>query len=142
MVPLAIPAPSWMADDSDLTVIGRPHGGAPLAHVAPPATHSLRFETGELLAVGRGIVIGRDPADDPSLPGAARVAIADLSISKSHLSIGADSAGVFVIDRFSTNGTTFVADGRTTPCPPGEQCRLRAGAVVQFGDLSLTVVSS
>jgi hypothetical protein len=90
--------------------------------------------------VGLGVIIGREPQDDPANPGAARMAIDDLSLSRTHLSVNPAPTGVWVIDRHSTNGASVEIAGTVVPCPPGEGVLVPVGGIVRFGDRSFTVV--
>jgi predicted component of type VI protein secretion system len=83
--------------------------------------------------------VGRNP--DP-VAGARVVNVSDpgRSVSKTHLMLGRDAEGPWVVDRGSTNGTLVtLPDGQRIVCLPDRRVRLAEGSVIQFGDLSLTV---
>jgi pSer/pThr/pTyr-binding forkhead associated (FHA) protein len=61
-------------------------------------------------------------------------------VSKTHLMLGVDEQGPWVVDRGSTNGTLVtLADGQRIVCMPDRRVRLTDGSLVAFGDLSLSV---
>ena len=62
-------------------------------------------------------------------------------MSKSHLAIGVDQAGLYVVDRGSTNGSTVTTPaGQSTPMHPGRDgCTSDAGSIVSIGDHWLEV---
>lgn len=106
----------------------------------PTATWAARLPDGAVLDLEPGpVLIGRNPAP---LVGLRAVAVQDpsMSVSKTHLVIGADVAGAWVMDRGSTNGTMVtLPDGQRIVCLPDQRVRVAPGSVVFFGDLSLTV---
>jgi hypothetical protein len=125
--------------DVDRTVA---RGGlaAPMPFDPDRITWFLRFATGELLELGVGALIGRDPQDDPALPGAQRIRFDDLSLSRTHLSVGAAGRTVWVQDRHSTNGVSIaIGSSPPSPCPPGKPVMVPTGARVVFGDRHFVV---
>lgn len=103
------------------------------------------LDDGRALDLSKVVLIGRDPAPAPSDNGVALLAIDDpnRSVSKTHLAVGADSAGVWVVDRDSTNGTRLVdAGGVESELLPGERVQVPEGASVCFGARRLTVVGA
>ncbi len=123
-------------------VPGHPGGPAVSAVSAPepPTGWAARLPDGSVLDLDPGpVLIGRNPA---GLVGLRTVAVADpgMSVSKTHLVIGADAAGAWVMDRASTNGTLVtLPDGEKIVCLPDQRVRVAPGSVVFFGDLSLTI---
>ncbi|MFB9954256.1 FHA domain-containing protein [Cellulomonas denverensis] len=118
-----------------------PASARPAAPAQPPtATWAARLPDGAVLDLEPGpVLIGRNPAP---LVGLRAVAVPDpsMSVSKTHLVIGADVAGAWVMDRGSTNGTMVtLPDGQRIVCLPDQRVRVAPGSVVFFGDLSLTV---
>ena len=62
-------------------------------------------------------------------------------ISRTHVLIGTDLRGVFVVDRGSTNGTALVtAGGELEPCPADTQVRVRESQQVSYGNRWFTVL--
>lgn len=100
----------------------------------------VRMPDGTVLPLDDGpLLVGRNP--DP-LPGVRPVAVLDpgRSVSKTHLLLGLDDAGPWVVDRGSTNGTLVtLPDGQRVVCLPDRRVRLTDGSWVTFGDLSLGV---
>lgn len=57
------------------------------------------------------------------------------TVSRTHVLIGADSQGVYVVDRESTNGTALWTPGADRePCPAGVQMRVPEGTQVSYGN--------
>lgn len=88
-------------------------------------------------------LVGRNPAprEGEALP-VQVIAVVDRgrSVSKTHLAIGVDTAGVWLRDRNSTNGTVVtLEDGQQILCAPEQKVRVPVGASVAFGDYWLTV---
>ncbi|MDO8105776.1 RDD family protein [Isoptericola sp. b441] len=88
-------------------------------------------------------LVGRNPAprEGEGLP-VQVIAVVDRgrSVSKTHLAIGVDGAGVWLRDRNSTNGTVVtLEDGQQILCAPEQKVRVPVGASVAFGDYWLTV---
>ena len=131
----------------------QPSGLSPLPSVAeispvsaePTTEHAwwLRLDDGRDIGIDDGLVLlGRNPQPRVGEEDALLIKVVDKgrTVSKSHLAIGLDRHGLFVVDRGSTNGTTVTApDGSRWPCPPGDQIALPAGAVISFGDHRLQV---
>ncbi|RMB61983.1 hypothetical protein EAX62_05180 [Tessaracoccus antarcticus] len=62
-------------------------------------------------------------------------------ISRTHVLVGTDARGVFVVDRGSTNGTALVTQaGGLDPCPTGTQIRVREGQQVSYGNRWFTIL--
>lgn len=125
-----------------------PHSQAVAATVprkARPAKRivelELVFDDGRLIPVAEGGVIGRDPSADPTMPWAALHAIPDPSLSKTHLSVGPLPNGMWILDHHSTNGTSVLSNGVSTPCNPGMRAEVPVGAHVVAGDLRMEVRS-
>ena len=140
----ALPPASVAADDIDET-----RAAAPAAPAAPAAQRAalypeapvlavLTWDDGSRMAVYGRTVYGRNPAPEDA---AVSVAVRDetLSLSKTHFEIGGDPAGVWVIDRHSTNGTVLVRDGGRHDLIAGVQTALRPGDRLEFGDRSAAV---
>jgi uncharacterized RDD family membrane protein YckC len=88
------------------------------------------------------VLLGRNPQPRPGEEGAELIKLADESrtVSKSHLALGLDEAGLFVTDRGSTNGSTVTTpDGTRTRCAPGDLVQVAHGSVVSMGDRWLKV---
>ena len=111
----------------------------PMRVLAASHQIELSFSTGALVAVGNGLLIGRDPQPSPQMPAARCVPVADMSLSRTHLAVETGPRGAWVTDLHSTNGAAVNVSGRTVACPPGQRVEAPAGAVVTLGDVSFTV---
>ncbi|HYC76492.1 MAG TPA: GAF domain-containing protein, partial [Planctomycetota bacterium] len=83
-----------------------------------------RTEAVHELAVGKELVVGRDPAADVVLP--------ERSVSRRHCRVAGTSAGVEVVDLNSANGVWV--DGRQV-----ERARLAAGGEMLIGNVRIAV---
>ena len=86
----------------------------------------------------RGLVLlGRNPAPSEGEEDAELVKLSDESrtVSKTHLALGVDDAGLFVVDRGSTNGSTLTPPGQpTVPVVAFQAVSVSEGSVVSIGD--------
>lgn len=139
----AAPTAAAPIDDVDATRAAAP--------VPPPAQRAalypeapvlavLTWDDGSRMAVYGPTIYGRNPAPED---GKVSVAVRDetLSLSKTHFEIGSDPAGVWVVDRHSTNGTILVRDGGRHALAAGTRTPLRVGDRLEFGDRSAAVAS-
>ncbi|HLT61241.1 MAG TPA: RDD family protein [Microlunatus sp.] len=88
------------------------------------------------------VLLGRNPQARPGEEDAQLIKISDESrtVSKTHLAIGVDAGGIYVMDRGSTNGSTATdPDGQSRPCAPGDVVQVDVGTIVSFGDHWLEV---
>ena len=102
----------------------------------------LRLDDGRDVAVERLVLLGRNPQPRVGEEDASLIKVSDetRTVSKSHLAVGVDASGLYVMDRGSTNGTMVTApDGGQRPCPPGDVVDVPAGSVISFGDHWLEV---
>ena len=110
----------------------------PAAEPAPPALDWVAvLDDGRRLTVDRLVLLGRNPRPQPGEEDAQLVKLADetRTVSKVHLAIGLDAAGLFVVDRGSTNGSTVTNPGGASKrCQPGEVVYVSAGSIVSMGD--------
>jgi uncharacterized RDD family membrane protein YckC len=128
--PVEPPQPVWPTPPADVAGPGGPPA---------PLGWAVRLPDGTLLDLDSPVLVGRNP--DP-VPGARAVAVTDpgRSVSKTHLMVGRDADGPWVVDRGSTNGTLVtLPDGQRIVCLADRRVRLVEGSVIAFGDLSLTV---
>ena len=121
----------------------------------PPASHSgsgptvpkdsrpknegwvVSLDEGREIEISSLVLLGRNPQPRPGEEDAQLIKVADetRTVSKSHLGVGADANGVWVMDRGSTNGSTVTnASGVSRPCPPGTVIQVAEGSIVSFGD--------
>ncbi|GGI47808.1 hypothetical protein BCL57_002519 [Agromyces flavus] len=111
--------------------------------VAPQvAAFVLTFTTGEVVTVSGDGLIGRRPMPQPGESFAHLVQIVDrgLSVSKTHLEFGEHDGGLWVADRFSSNGTVVRRPGEDgLRCEPGRRVQVPRGSRVEIGEQAFTV---
>ncbi|MCP8998900.1 RDD family protein [Pseudarthrobacter sp. RMG13] len=133
----AVPAPGAQFhpdDDLDRTQM---RGGA--AYAAPVAVLRIKLDDGRDFQLDRNVLLGRNPLGQAGEQQAQLLAVSDpgRSISKTHLHLLTDGAGIWVTDRNSTNGSAVsTPDGRRTPLQPGVPAFVSPGSTVHFGDRS------
>jgi uncharacterized RDD family membrane protein YckC len=133
-----LPVPSGGAahpdEDLDRTQM---RGGA--AYAAPIAVLRIKLDDGRDFQLDRNVLVGRNPVGQTGEQQAQLLAVTDpgRSISKTHLHLLTDGAGIWVTDRNSTNGSAVTTpDGRRTPLQPGVPAFISPGSTVHFGDRS------
>lgn len=93
------------------------------------------------LGLTPAIVLGRAPQPPGSHPDAVPHAVDDQQVSKTHLLLGEDEQGVYVIDLHSTNGVG-VASAAGAPVgriEAGRRIHVPAGGVVRFGQRTVEI---
>ncbi|MBL8932057.1 MAG: FHA domain-containing protein [Kineosporiaceae bacterium] len=102
---------------------------------------AVSVDTGEQGTLDRLLIVGRAPTRQPAETDAVLLSVNDpsLSVSKTHLAIELDAAGLWVTDRNSTNGT-WIDEGRGAlrPVPAGQRTPVPPGARVLIGERVLT----
>lgn len=119
-------------DDVERTQV-RPGTGGP----APVAVLRIRLDDGRDFQLDRSVLVGRNPVGQAGEQHAQLLAVDDpgRSISKTHLHLLTDGAGIWVTDRQSTNGSAVTTpDGLRTPLVPGVPTFVTPGSSVHFGD--------
>nr|WP_104042897.1 RDD family protein [Arthrobacter sp. ZGTC412] len=119
-------------DDVDRTQV-RPGS----ATATPVAVLRIRLDDGRDFQLDRSVLVGRNPVGQAGEQHAQLLAVDDpgRSISKTHLHLLTDGAGIWVTDRNSTNGSAVTTpDGRRTPLQPGVPAFVTPGSSVHFGD--------
>lgn len=142
--------PRTLPEESPAPVAPEPTGGAgPEAPATGPLTRrSLRpfvtLDTGETAIIDGPLLLGRDPGPIAAVPGGRPRLVLDpeRSLSKTHLALGADAEGLWVMDCHSTNGTRVEHEGTSRPVAPWVRTHVGAGDVVRYGDRSLTITST
>lgn len=132
-----------MDDDLELTRLvvdraDRRSADDPGAQIPPSAT--LRLSDGKEVTLTGTVLVGRNPSAgaDEQVDELIRVSDPGRSVSKTHLLVGVDAEGVWIVDRASTNGTfVTLADGQQIICAAHQVVRLPDGACVAFGDYSI-----
>lgn len=104
----------------------------------------VRLDDGREVDLTVTVLLGRNPqrsADDPEEVHLVPASGDGRMISRTHVLIGTDPRGVYVVDRGSTNGTALVTDGgELDPAPEGTQVRVREGQQVSYGNRWFTVL--
>lgn len=124
--------PPHADDDVERTQV-RPGTGGP----APVAVLRIRLDDGRDFQLDRSVLVGRNPVGQAGEQHAQLLAVDDpgRSISKTHLHLLTDGAGIWVTDRQSTNGSAVTTpDGLRTPLVPGVPTFVTPGSSVHFGD--------
>ncbi len=124
--------------ESDRTVLAPSSlDGASTTSTTPEVT----LDGEHALLVGPPLVFGRNPVAPGSHPDAVAHRLEDSLLSKTHLLVGRDEEGVWVIDLNSTNGSRVAKVPEATPrlVEPGRRVRLPEGASVHFGQHRITV---
>jgi hypothetical protein len=124
----AVIEPSALPDQGDLA--------------APVPTWVLAASTGERVIVAGSGLVGRKPAAAEGESFDQLITLADpgRSVSKTHLEFGVEADELWVLDRFSSNGTAIVgSDGLRRECEPGRRYRVARGSRVEIGDQYLIV---
>ena len=144
-IPVVLPGAGYdLAPELELTrpVAPKVDPVDPVEPQPEPDDSAAEFELsdGRRVSIERIALVGRNPASDADVQ-LVRVADPTLSVSKTHLQIGVEPAGVWVADRGSTNGTIVtLPDGGQVMCGPDRQVRLRLGSTIVFGDCSMRLV--
>jgi uncharacterized RDD family membrane protein YckC len=119
-------------DDVERTQV-RPGAGTPVA----VAVLRIRLDDGRDFQLDRSVLVGRNPVGQAGEQHAQLLAVDDpgRSISKTHLHLLTDGAGIWVTDRNSTNGSAVTTpNGARTPLAPGVPTFVTPGSSVHFGD--------
>jgi pSer/pThr/pTyr-binding forkhead associated (FHA) protein len=98
---------------------------------------SILLDDGRRIALDGLVLLGRNPQPNAGEEDAQLIKIADetRTVSKSHLAVGVDAGGVYVVDRGSTNGSTVsTTNGMSARCKAGEMVRVGEGAIISIGD--------
>jgi len=124
--------PPSFDDDVERTQV-RPGASGP----APVAVLRIRLDDGRDFQLDRSVLVGRNPVGQAGEQHAQLLAVDDpgRSISKTHLHLLTDGAGIWVTDRNSTNGSAVTTpDGHRTALVPGVPSFVTPGSSVHFGD--------
>jgi pSer/pThr/pTyr-binding forkhead associated (FHA) protein len=114
---------------------------APVLEPAATVTVTLELESGTRHVIDGPALVGRNPqAAEGSDVILVRVEDPTRSVSKNHAELGVDSAGLWLTDRGSTNGTVVSAPGRSPQvAEPGARVRVPAGSTIHVGDRRIVV---
>jgi uncharacterized RDD family membrane protein YckC len=137
-------APQGFASGTSPAQVGTPENGtangeAHEAAVRSPYVQdwSILLDDGRRITLDGLVLLGRNPQPKAGEEDAQLIKIADESrtVSKSHLAVGVDAGGVYVVDRGSTNGSTVsTTNGMSARCRAGEMVRVGDGAIISIGD--------
>jgi uncharacterized RDD family membrane protein YckC len=106
---------------------------------------SILLDDGRRITVEGLVLLGRNPQPKAGEEDAQLIKIADetRTVSKSHLAVGVDAGGIYIVDRGSTNGSTVsTTNGLSSRCRAGEMVRVGDGAIVSIGDHWLEITRS
>jgi uncharacterized RDD family membrane protein YckC len=124
--------PDYAASPSDFADQAPVGSGSPYVQ-----DWSILLDDGRRIVVEGLVLLGRNPQPRAGEEDAQLIKIADetRTVSKSHLAVGVDAGGVYVVDRGSTNGSTVsTTNGMSSRCRAGEMVRVGDGAIVSIGD--------
>lgn len=109
--------------------------------VTSPTTPEVTLDGNHTLLIGPPLVFGRNPVAPGSHPDAVAHRIDDALLSKTHLLLGRDETGVWIIDLNSTNGcrVAMAPDALPRSVEPGRKVWLHEGSSVHFGQHRITV---
>jgi hypothetical protein len=131
--PVPVQGGEYQVDDDVERTQVRPGAGGP----APVAVLRIRLDDGRDFQLDRSVLVGRNPVGQAGEQHAQLLAVDDpgRSISKTHLHLLTDGAGIWVTDRNSTNGSAVTTpNGARTPLAPGVPTFVTPGSSVHFGD--------
>lgn len=108
---------------------------APFSVVREPGGPEAFLDDGSQLSLVPPTVLGRNPQAPGSHPDAVAHVVDDPLASKTHLLLGRDDEGPWVIDLHSTNGAAVAKVSGVEPArvEAGRKIRLPVGATVRFG---------
>jgi len=108
---------------------------------APVSAVELELESGDRHVVGGPARVGRNPeASSGESLVLVRVDDPTRSVSKNHADLDVDSAGLWLTDRGSTNGTVISVPGLPPRvAEPGARVRVPVGATIHVGDRRIVV---
>lgn len=120
---------------ADLTILS-PDSAIEAEQVRPHA-----YLDGAQLSLEPPTVIGRNPRAPGSHPDAVPHVVSDLLTSKTHLILGRDETGPWVIDLHSTNGVFVVKvpSGEPARVEVGRKIHLPPGSRLQFGGQTIEI---
>ena len=134
------PQPEPEQRDSAPIDMTRTHMSRPMTP-APVTTVVLEVESGERFVVDTKALVGRNP-QAPDASGWILIKVEDptRSVSKTHAELGVDTAGLWLTDRGSTNGTVVSAPGLPPRvAEPGARVRVPVGSTIHVGDRRVVV---
>ncbi|WP_435299285.1 FHA domain-containing protein [Timonella sp. A28] len=122
-----------MTHDAHLSVI---------SDTTQPMRYAMTFSDGNRYALTAPTLVGRNPHLPEEDNNCNLVVLSDplRTVSKTHMLIGVDAAGPYVVDKHSTNGTVVtLPDGQQIICAADQKVRFTAGTTILFGQFSVKI---
>ncbi|MCP2267503.1 RDD family protein [Promicromonospora thailandica] len=138
--PVPVRQPEAEQRDSAPIDMTRTHMSRPMTPAQVSAV-VLEVEGGERHVVDTKALVGRNP-QAPDGSGWILIKVEDptRSVSKTHAELGVDTAGLWLTDRGSTNGTVVSAPGLPPRvAEPGARVRVPVGSTIHVGDRRVVV---
>ncbi|MFI6428347.1 RDD family protein [Promicromonospora sp. NPDC050880] len=138
--PIPVRQPEHEQRDSAPIDMTRTHMSRPMTPAQVTAV-VLEVEGGERYVVDTKALVGRNP-QAPDGSGWILIKVEDptRSVSKTHAELGVDTAGLWLTDRGSTNGTVVSAPGLPPRvAEPGARVRVPVGSTIHVGDRRVVV---
>ncbi len=110
---------------------------------SPPLPQWVVFDSGEREEITGTVVIGRAPS--AHAPDEKLLTIADTtrSLSRTHLRVMLNEAGLWIEDTGSANGTRVThPNGETAVVKPGTPIRIETGTTIRLGERTATITSA
>lgn len=140
--PVQPPAPAPAHEQRDSAPIDMTRMASGRSMAPPPVSAVvLEVESGERYTVDTKALVGRNP-QAPDGSGWILIKVEDptRSVSKTHAELGVDTAGLWLTDRGSTNGTVVSAPGLPPRvAEPGVRVRVPVGSTIHVGDRRVVV---
>ena len=113
-----------------------------ISDTTQPMRYAMVFSDGNRYALTAPTLVGRNPHPEAGEDAYNLVVLNDpeRTVSKTHLLIGVDAAGPYVVDRHSTNGTVVtLPDGQQILCGPQQKVRFTVGTTILCGQYSVRI---
>ncbi|MEP6297799.1 MAG: FHA domain-containing protein [Ilumatobacter sp.] len=104
---------------------------------------TLVLPDGRRVEIDGDLVLGRAPIAPESSPSARSISLSAATISKTHVLIGHDADGVWLVDLNSSNGTEVVdAVGTSESAVPGQRLAVPPGSHIRVGTGTIITVET
>ncbi|WP_333810638.1 FHA domain-containing protein [Timonella senegalensis] len=107
-----------------------------------PMRYAITFSDGNRYALTAPTLVGRNPQPAAHEHDTNLIVLNDplRTVSKTHMLVGVDAAGPYVVDRRSTNGTVVtLPDGQQIICGPEQKVRFTVGSTIMCGAITAKV---
>jgi len=107
-----------------------------------PMRYAVTFSDGNRYALTAPTLVGRNPQPNEYDRDVNLIVLNDplRTVSKTHMLLGVDLAGPYVVDRRSTNGTVVtLPDGQQIICGPDQKVRFTVGSTIVCGQFTAKV---